>query len=283
MSTFCDINKTINEIKSSLNGKKLALFLDFDGTLAEIQTIPDNTYMTKDMSQLLGDISRLDDEILLVAISGRKIEDLQRRVGLKDIVYSGNHGLELCLDGGEVTYCLDDEKLQLLRTGIRKVIRDLNARKLGKECGGNIEDKDTAMTWHFFNVAPNEASSIVKQACTLVENRGFPVFDGVGCIEVRHPSITKGDAMKEILYQKLGANWHETHHAIFIGDSSSDEDGYLALRDDPEFEHDHVTFIRILTDLKKTTTGKYVFRGCDDVYSLLHALNDFYSLRKSVL
>ena len=158
--------------------------MDYDGTLADIQSEPDNTYMTKDMTNLLTDISCLDD-VMTVAISGRKTEDLQRRVGLKNIIYSGNHGLELQMsEASPMTHNLHPQELHRLRTGIRNIVKELKDRKLGKECGGNIEDKDTALTWHFFNVAPNEAEDIVKQVCGIVSKNGLPIFDGHGCIEV---------------------------------------------------------------------------------------------------
>ena len=169
-----------------ISGKKLALFLDFDGTLAEIQTIPDNTYMTKDMTNVLQKISHLD-QILTAAVSGRQIDDLQKRIGLEDLVYSGNHGLELNMDGSAVTYCLNEERVDLLRAAIKNIVVELRDKKLGKEVGGNIEEKDTALTWHFFNVPENKAENIVKQAAKIVEKYGFPISGGAGCIEVGLP------------------------------------------------------------------------------------------------
>ena len=139
--------------------------------------------MTKDMTHILTKISNLD-EILTVAISGRQIDDLQKRIGLEELVYSGNHGLELNMDGSAVTYCLNQERVELLRAAIKNIVHELREKRLGKECGGNIEEKDTALTWHFFNVPENKAESIVKQACKIVEKYGFPISDGAGCIEV---------------------------------------------------------------------------------------------------
>ena len=57
---------------------------------------------------------------------------------------------------------------------------------MGKECGGNIEDKDTAMTWHFFHVPPSEEAALVEKASEIVRKNGFPVLEGHGCIEVLH-------------------------------------------------------------------------------------------------
>ena len=94
--------------------------------------------------------------------------------------------------------------------------------------------------------------------------------------QVRHPKITKGYAMKKILREKLGENWHETHSAIFIGDSSTDEEGFATLLEDSGFRSDCVTFIKIQTDNSKPTRGKHIFSGPDDVYTLLCELNNYY-------
>jgi len=276
MPAISNVQSAIKSIKKNLQDKQLVLFLDYDGTLAEINPQPDNTYMTKDMKRVLTDISGLE-EVLVVPISGRKTEDVRDRIGIKDIVYSGNHGLEMNLNGNGMSYNLDDEELSKLRTCIKKIINELKEKKLGKEVGGNIEDKDTALTWHFFNVAPNEVKETLGQACEIVKRNGLPVFDGEGCIEVRHPRITKGDAMKKILKEKLGDNWFETHSAIFIGDSSTDEEGFATLVQDSDFRSDCVTFIKIQTDNSKPTRGKHIFSGPDDVYSLLCALNSHYA------
>ncbi|XP_063724804.1 uncharacterized protein LOC134852888 [Symsagittifera roscoffensis] len=279
-----NVQSAIISIKQSLKGKQLVLFLDYDGTLAEIQSEPDNTYMSKDMKRVLTDVSCLED-VIVVPISGRKTEDLRDRIGIKDIVYSGNHGLEMSgLDRpqqsggkpGKMEYNLNEEELSKLRGGIKSIVTEMKEKKLGKEVGGNIEDKDTAMTWHFFNVPPNDVEQTVQRACSIVKKNGLPVFDGEGCIEVRHPKITKGYAMKKILREKLGENWHETHSAIFIGDSSTDEEGFATLLEDSGFRSDCVTFIKIQTDNSKPTRGKHIFSGPDDVYTLLCELNNYY-------
>ena len=83
--------------------------------------------------------------------------------------------------------------------------------------------------------------------------------------------------MKKILSEKLGESWFETHWAIFIGDSSTDEEGFATLVKDNDFRSDCVTFIKIQTDNSKPTRAKHVFSGPDDVYSLLCALNSHYA------
>merc|ERR1712179_641240 len=98
------------------------------------------TYMTKDMKRVLTDISGLE-EVLVVPISGRKTEDVRDRIGIKDIVYSGNHGLEMNLNGNGMSYNLDDEELSKLRTCIKKIINELQEKKLGKEVEATLKTK----------------------------------------------------------------------------------------------------------------------------------------------
>ena len=67
--------------------------------------------MTEAMKSVLTDVSFLDD-VTVVAISGRKTEDVQSRIGLSNIMYCGNFGLEMCLTGNGMTYNVNAEELR---------------------------------------------------------------------------------------------------------------------------------------------------------------------------
>lgn len=78
----------------------IALFLDFDGTLAEIQPNPNATTIdtnAKDALQQL--VAR--QKIFLAIISGRQIYDVRNRLGIeKNVTFSGNHGMEVIFTNG---------------------------------------------------------------------------------------------------------------------------------------------------------------------------------------
>lgn len=77
----------------------LALLLDFDGTLAPIVPHPDMAKMSTLTESYLTKIA-VNPKIFTAIISGRAVDSAKARVGLKGIIYAGNHGLEILYPNG---------------------------------------------------------------------------------------------------------------------------------------------------------------------------------------
>src|SRR5690349_7621891 len=110
VAVWRDLNVLSQRIAAA---KKLFLFLDFDGTLAPIVSVPSLAVMPDETKALLRDFVR--PEVVPVVISGRAIDDLQSRIGLP-LIYVGNHGLEI--KGSGLSYNVPEASklhVQLLR------------------------------------------------------------------------------------------------------------------------------------------------------------------------
>lgn len=79
--------------------KPFALLLDYDGTLADIQPHPNLTYMTAHTKEALVNISS-NPNVFLSIISGRGVDDVRKKVDIDNIIYAGNHGLEILYPNG---------------------------------------------------------------------------------------------------------------------------------------------------------------------------------------
>lgn len=73
---------------------KLALLLDYDGTLAPIATHPDLATLPLETKNVLQRLSNLTD-VYIAIISGRNVNNVKSMVGINGITYAGNHGLEI--------------------------------------------------------------------------------------------------------------------------------------------------------------------------------------------
>lgn len=73
---------------------KLALLLDYDGTLAPIAPHPDLATLPSETRSVLQRLSNHSD-VYIAIISGRSVENVQKMVGIEGITYAGNHGLEI--------------------------------------------------------------------------------------------------------------------------------------------------------------------------------------------
>ncbi|MBI4386652.1 MAG: trehalose-phosphatase [Elusimicrobia bacterium] len=92
MRTWKDLKHTL------LNGRwphqPLLIGLDFDGTLSPLVHKPALARLPADIRRLLRRLAR-GSGIGVAIVSGRSLEDITARVGMRGIYYSGNHGLEI--------------------------------------------------------------------------------------------------------------------------------------------------------------------------------------------
>ncbi|MGE5197197.1 MAG: trehalose-phosphatase, partial [Deltaproteobacteria bacterium] len=86
--------KKWNEIKAKLKDKYLFIFLDFDGTLIPIAATPEKAVLPGSTKKLLEKISK-SQRLKMAFISGRALDNIEQKIGLRDVIYSGNHGLEI--------------------------------------------------------------------------------------------------------------------------------------------------------------------------------------------
>src|ERR1700722_14747839 len=86
----------LSNIESVLQASgRVLLFLDFDGTLSPIVEAPDQAVMPAETRTLLQRLSHTS-WCSVIIVSGRALADVRERVGLANLTYAGNHGLEIC-------------------------------------------------------------------------------------------------------------------------------------------------------------------------------------------
>lgn len=202
------------EIRERLAGKDLLLCLDFDGTLAPIVESPETAAMPDTIRAL---IEILRERYPIAVISGRSLGDLRRRVNVTGLIYGGNHGAEM--DGVAPS-----------EAG-RRLLADFLEAAHGAFAtfpGVQIEDKEVTASIHFRKVNPavlDRFSSLFREIAGVYKER-LLISEGRKVFEIRPPSaFTKGDAVIRLM-QGVGAG----RIPVYMGDDSSDEDGFRAVR-----------------------------------------------------
>ncbi len=127
-----------DEIEGRLAGRRLALFLDYDGTLAPIASRPELATLPEPTREVL---RRLAAAGPVTILSGRGREDVASRVGLEELTYAGSHGFDIAgptvrLEVGEGIPAMIDEASEELR------------RKLAGFQGVIVEPKRFAVAVH---------------------------------------------------------------------------------------------------------------------------------------
>ena len=203
----------------SINLGKLGLVLDFDGTMAELVLVPDAAEMHSDIPAPLRNLtSKLDTVAIL---SGRPARDIQSRVGMDNILYVGQHGIEF-LYKEALTLLPQDRELALSPEAMVERLKPL-----GDGEGIVWETKEYSLAIHY-RMAPNKehARLLLNRAVAAVpEIQTMEILSGNMVLEIRGSnSVNKGSAIDKI------AKEHDLETLIFLGDDTTDVDALKALR-----------------------------------------------------
>lgn len=197
-----------------------ALLLDFDGTLAPIVARPDDACL---IDGARAPIEVLRDRLGVVAfISGRRLADLERRVGIEGITYVGNHGMEFHTPHGTPTRAAGVDEW---RPALDAFISD--QRVDGPACGVEIEDKGATLSVHWRNAADTTAAETWLREVRRrdAEQAGLRITWGRAVMEVRPPvRVDKGTGAARVVVE-AGARM-----AVFVGDDHTDADAWRVLR-----------------------------------------------------
>jgi trehalose 6-phosphate synthase/phosphatase len=209
---------------SVLSAQRLALFLDFDGTLAEIASHPSEARLSDAMRERLAACAaRTDTDVAIV--TGRAVADIRAMSLPAGVILIGNHGFEIAGPGG----------LEFVHPELGRVSDTTArvARALAESCppGCWVEDKGASLTVHFRNATHEDAARAAAEARRVAREWGLPTRDALSAVEIRPPvDWDKGDAVLHVLRSLHGLAWPESVEVIYAGDDETDEDAFRALR-----------------------------------------------------
>ena len=244
--------------------KRLAVFLDYDGTLTPIVDRPEDAVISDDMREVL---SALAERFSVCIVSGRDLVVVRELVGLDDLIVAGSHGFDIWSPGGGAIERHVAEGFEDLIARTTELLRD-RTRSIA---GALVEPKRSSVAVHYRLVDESErplVTAVVEE--TLAEHPGvLKVTPGKMVYELQ-PNVEwdKGKAVLHLL-NALGLD-REDVLPLYIGDDITDEDAFAAIAergvgilvadpDDPEVHG-------------RTTSAHFALRHPGEVQDLLAAL-----------
>lgn len=218
------------EIKRSVEKRPVALFLDYDGTLTPIAPTPDQALLPVTAKNVLLKTIKMPG-IRTAIVSGRALEDVRRLIGIKDLIYVGNHGFEIRGAGLEFESLISPSYKQLL-AGIKSEIDDT----LAGFSGVLMEDKGVTLSIHYrLSPVPSHGElvqMIEKILRPYVERKELCMTTGKMVIEIRPPIVwDKGKAVLWVMKRLQFISEAASILPICIGDDVTDEDTFFAVKD----------------------------------------------------
>jgi trehalose 6-phosphate phosphatase len=180
-----------------------ALLLDVDGVLAPIVDVPSAATVSEETR---AELRRLHGRYGLVAcVSGRAGEDAARVVGVPELTYVGEHGLELAPEAEAWR-----ERLHAFAAGLS---------------WEDVERKPLTVTLHYRRSDdPGAAEQRLAKIAEEARGAGLVPRFGRKVLELRPPvEADKGTAVR-VLLERAGLR-----RALYAGDDTTDLDAFRAL------------------------------------------------------
>ncbi len=214
---------SLDEIGERLKGRRIAVFLDYDGTLVPIVERPELAVMPEEMRATVRELAK---RCPVAIISGRDREALQRLVKLPSLTYVGSHGFDIVGPDGERIRHAEAAKYL---PAVRAAQGDLEERLRGIK-GALVEAKYFSVAVHYRLVNEKYVMS-VWEAVDAVASRHpeLRIMAGKKVVELL-PRIDwdKGKALRWL----LDALHLERPNVVplYLGDDRTDEDAFEALQ-----------------------------------------------------
>ena len=213
-----DIREARDQVEQAFSaGKPIALFLDYDGTLREIELNPRAATPNAGIESLLrrlGQHPNLDVTI----ISGRSQEDLEAFLGGHPFRLIAEHGASLRAPGKKewerldrnINYAWKEELLAIFRLYEQATP------------GSTIEEKHSSIVWHYRKADEEfgawKANQLTEELSALTANHPIKVRHGKKMVEVTAAENNKGAAVARVLDEN-----DDYEVALCAGDDLTDE------------------------------------------------------------
>lgn len=217
------------ELKDELRDEFIFICLDYDGTLTPIADTPDKAVLSNETRSALMTLIH-NSSCRLSIISGRSLKDIKMRVGLKNIIYVGNHGLEI--EGPNIRF--EGMISQRLQAVIRHIYEELQDKLLGIK-GVIVEDKTITLSVHYRLAKPDDALTAKKVVREITQphlgTNKIKVNAGKKVLEIK-PAIEwdKGKVVLWLLARQQFKLEDRKILPIYVGDDVTDEDAFKILR-----------------------------------------------------
>ena len=208
-------------VSELLGQGRAGLVTDIDGTISPIVARPEEAMVLPMARQAL---DGLKHRLALVAVvTGRSVDDARQMVGIDDLIYVGNHGLEVYANGHAEIVAEARPWVPRLAAVLGDVTKHLDP---SIKPGVIVENKGVTASLHYrLTPDPDQARiELLEILAHATGTAGLRVEEGRRVINVLPPlMVTKGSAVTWMVRE------HRLDGVVYVGDDITDAHAFRAL------------------------------------------------------
>ncbi|HEY9450606.1 MAG TPA: trehalose-phosphatase [Gemmatimonadaceae bacterium] len=227
-------------LAARLSRSPLVLMLDVDGTLAPIVARPQDAVVPPETRRVVAALAAIPS-VRVALVSGRAAADARHMVGVANVWVIGNHGFEVLGPDGEER---EQPGASASRSAVARAARTIEAL-VAHVPGVTLEDKGWTLSVHYRMADEHVVPRLIASVERAAEPLGLRVTTGKMVVEVRpNTRVDKGTAVLRLAGELgalgtmgdapedggVGGSRGAAGSAVFIGDDTTDEDAFRALR-----------------------------------------------------
>ncbi|OGS08216.1 MAG: trehalose-phosphatase [Elusimicrobia bacterium RIFOXYA12_FULL_51_18] len=198
----------------------LLVTLDFDGTLAALAETPGQAMLKPEFKKALRALAALPGVSVFI-LSGRAIESVRKLVGLRNLYYGGNHGIEIKGPG----FVWRDACAAKARNLVARISVDMQER-FPQGTGILVENKVFSASVHYRSLKASYRRGFFSRMKALISAQGKELYwrNGHKVFELLPKGAAHKGSAVDRLSKQLGCSLN-----VAVGDDLTDEDMFNAL------------------------------------------------------
>ncbi len=193
-----------------------ALFLDFDGTLADLAPEPDAVHVEQGLVTILATLYEALEGALAI-VTGRRLSDLDRFLSPLRLPAAFEHGAQFRR--------LDGQLICLAAPDLREALGAAQALA-HRHPGLRVEAKQTSVALHYRHAPDQEDLCREVLSAVVRQSPGLELIGGKCVLEIKQTGIDKGRAIEVFMNEAP----FRGRQPLFAGDDVTDELGFAAVQ-----------------------------------------------------
>ena len=207
---------SLEDVSGLISAEKIGLFLDYDGTLAEIRKRPADAYPRASLMELFNRLQAAPG-VDVYLISGRNREDMTRWFGSYPFTLISEHGYFYRAAHSEAWRILNEKANLVWKEEVFEILQHY----AGMTPGSAVEVKVSSLVWHYRESDPEfgrwKAMQLAAELHGVLTNLPVEIHHGKKIVEVCSIQVNKGLAMQHFISE------NSYDMSMCAGDDETDE------------------------------------------------------------